>query len=102
METYLLALPAHQEQLDVDAKPTLVVPESVDFTKFIYVKKYLRMETQLQLFFDFDLKDITIKNTKVFDDYTSLLHYSLKNPDKQIYLTRTQVVDFCEEENKIV
>jgi hypothetical protein len=60
------------------------------------------METQLELFFDFDLRDITVKNTKVFDDYASLLHYSLKNPDKKIYLTRTQTLDFCEDENKIV
>jgi len=74
----------------------------MDFNEFTFSKKYLRNDEQLSLFFDFDLQDLTNHNRKTFDDCQSLLFFLQNNLEKQIYLTRTKVSDFYEEDNKLV
>ena len=74
----------------------------MDFTKFTFSKNYLRKENRFSLSFDFNLQDITGHNRKTFDDCQSLLYFLLNSPEKQIFLTRTQTPDFCEENDKLV
>ncbi|KKQ20430.1 MAG: hypothetical protein US35_C0039G0002 [Parcubacteria group bacterium GW2011_GWA2_37_10] len=74
----------------------------MDFTKFTFSKKYSRNDRILELSFDFDIKEVTGRNSKTFDDYNSLLYFLLNNPKKQIFLTQTQNSDFCEENDKLV
>ena len=74
----------------------------MDFIKFIFNKKYNRHDKQFELFFDFDIKEITGRNSKTFDGYQSLLYFLEINTEKNIYITQTAVTDFCEEDNKLV
>ena len=74
----------------------------MDFTKFTYSKNYLRNNNQFSLCFDFDLREITGHNRKTFDDCQSLLYFLINNPEKQIFLTKDQICDFCEEDKKLV
>jgi len=74
----------------------------MDFSKFTITKKYIRNNTQFELFFDFDLKEITGHNRKTFDDCRSLLYFLQSNLGKVIYLTTTQTTDFYEEDDKLV
>ena len=68
----------------------------MDFSKFTFAKKYTRYDKQFELFFDFDLKEITGHNRKTFDYGLSLRYFLESNPGKQIFLTLTQVPDFYE------
>src|SRR3989344_287060 len=74
----------------------------MDFSKFTFNKKYTRFDKQFELFFDFDLKEITGHNRKTFDYGLSLRYFLENNPEKQIFLTLTQVPDFHEESNKLI
>ncbi len=74
----------------------------MDFSKFTFAKKYTRYDKQFELFFDFDLKEITGHNRKTFDYGLSLRYFLESNPGKQIFLTLTQVPDFYEESDKLV
>lgn len=74
----------------------------MDFSKFTFSKKYIRNEKELELAFDFDLKELTGRNSKTFDDYASLLYFLLNHPEKKIYITLTQTDDFYEDDTKLV
>ena len=74
----------------------------MDFSKFTFSKKYIRNEKELELSFDFDLKEITGHNRKVFDDCRSLLYYLQNNVEKKLFITLTQTDSFCEDGNKLV
>ena len=74
----------------------------MDFTKFIFSKKYSWYDKKFELFFDFDLKEITGHNRKTFDYGLSLRYFLENNPGKQIFLTLTQVSDFYEEFDKLI
>jgi hypothetical protein len=74
----------------------------MDFSKFTFSKKYTKNSQVLELFFDFDLKEITGHNRKTFDYGLSLRYFLENNSGKQIFLTLTQVSNFYEESNKLV
>lgn len=74
----------------------------MDFSKFTFSKKYVRSEKELELLFDFDLKEITGHNRKVFDDWKSLLYYLQNNPEKKLFITITQTDSFYEDDNRLV
>src|SRR3989338_1793480 len=75
----------------------------MDFSKFVFNKKYNRHDKQFELSFDFDLKEINEgKNKKTFNDYQSLLYFLETHTEKKIFVTRTEIADFCEKDNTLV
>src|SRR5690348_10184762 len=69
---------------------------------FTICKKYLRGETEFELYFDFNLSEITGHNRKTFDYGQSLIYFLQNNSGKKIYLTKTQVDDFQVDANKLM
>lgn len=74
----------------------------MDFSKFSLTKKYTRNDTEFELLFDFNLREITRHNRKTFDDCQSLLYFLQNNIGKKIYITLEQVTDFYEEGENLV
>lgn len=70
----------------------------IDFSRFIYSKRY----DQKEIFFDFSLATLTGHNGKSFKGFASVKTFLEKNPDRTIYLTLDQVLDFCEVDGKLV
>ena len=72
----------------------------MDLSKFTFSKKYIRNSVEYSLAFDFDLKTLTGRNSKTFEDYASLLFYLQNNQGKKICITLDTtgtVTDFNEE-----
>jgi len=74
----------------------------MDFTRFIFSKRYLRNSIRYELLFDFDLREFTQHNRRTFDGYKSLIQYLENHNDRKIFITRTQTEDSFEQEEKIV
>ena len=74
----------------------------MDFSKFTIFREYTKNFIKYELFFDFDLKEITGHNKKTFDGYKGLLFYLENNPGRKIYLTLTKIQESFESGEKIV
>lgn len=74
----------------------------MDFSKFIFLKKYQRNNKQLELFFDFDIREVTGRNSKTFEDYASLLYFLQSNEEKKVFITLTQTTDSFEDNDKLM
>ncbi len=74
----------------------------MDLSRFTNVKKYLRNGQEYQLFFDFDLKELTGHNRKTFDDFQSLLYFLQNNIGKKILITQVLVDESYEDGESLV
>ena len=72
---------------------------TIDFTKFTYSEKYKGGKI---LFFDFDIREETKHARNTFRSYRSLLYFLEKNINKKIYITKTQITDFLEQNDILI
>lgn len=73
----------------------------MEFTKFIYSENYNLKGVSYTLKFDFNIRSVgSSRNT--FDCYSTLLYFLKGNPQKEIFITQTQIEDFYENEDQLV